>query len=56
MKLILGIKLFLVLCCQTTDSGQYRYEVKDLNDTTQTGVFYTKVKFSEGDTIKLTDY
>ena len=53
MKTIIGIKLFLVLCCQTTNEGQYRYEVKYLEDTTQTGVIFSGVHYSEGDTIKL---
>jgi len=53
MKTIIGIKLFLVLCCQTTNEGQYRYEVKSLEDTTQTGVIFSGTHYSEGDTIKL---
>lgn len=53
MKSILVIKLFLVLCCSTTDSGQYRYEVKNLEDTTQMGVIYTNRFYTEGDTIRL---
>jgi hypothetical protein len=53
MKTIITIKLFLVLCCQTVDNGQYKYDVKNLEDTTQTGVVYTSIRYSEGDTIKL---
>jgi hypothetical protein len=52
MKTIIGIKLFLVLCCQSVDNGQYKYEVKSLNDTTQTGVIFSGMHYSEGDTIK----
>jgi hypothetical protein len=53
MKTIIGIKLFLVLCCQTTNDGQYRYDVKSLGDTTQIGVIFSGIHYSEGDTIKL---
>jgi hypothetical protein len=53
MKTIITIKLFLVLCCQTVDNGQYKYDVKNLQDTTQSGVIYTSARYSEGDTIKL---
>jgi hypothetical protein len=53
MKSIIVIKLFLVLCCSSTDNGQYRYEVKNLEDTTQTGVVYTGTRYSEGDTIRV---
>jgi hypothetical protein len=53
MKSILIIKLFLVLCCSTTDNGQYRYEVKNLEDTTQTGIIYSNRVYTEGDTIRL---
>jgi hypothetical protein len=56
MKTIITIKLFLVLCCQSVNDGQYKYEVKSLEDTTQTGVIYTGMKYSEGDTIKLRSY
>ncbi len=52
MKTIIGIKLFLVLCCQTVNNGQYKYEVKSLDDTTQTGVIFSSTRYSEGDTIK----
>jgi len=52
MKTIIGIKLFLVLCCQTVNNGQYKYEVKSLEDTTQTGVIFSSTRYSEGDTIK----
>jgi hypothetical protein len=53
MKTIIGIKLFLVLCCQTVNDGQYKYEVKSLDDTTQTGVIFSGTHYLEGDTIKL---
>lgn len=53
MKTIITIKLFLVLCCQTVDNGQYQYEVKNIQDTTETGVVYTSIRYSEGDTIKI---
>ena len=53
MKSVIVIKLFLVLCCSSTDNGQYRYEVKNLEDTTQTGVVYTGTRYSEGDTIRV---
>jgi hypothetical protein len=53
MKTIITIKLFLVLCCSTTDSGQYKYEVKNLEDTTQTGVLYSNGVYQEGDTIRI---
>ena len=56
MKIILTIKLFLVLCCSTTESGQYKYEVKNLEDTTQTGVIYSNIRYVEGDTIKVKFY
>ncbi len=53
MKTIIGIKLFLVLCCQTVNEGQYKYEVKSLDSSKQTGVIFTTTHYSEGDTIKL---
>lgn len=56
MKTIITIKLFLVLCCHTVDNGQYQYDVKSLDDTTQTGVVFTGMKYSEGDTIKIVNY
>ncbi len=52
MKTIIGIKLFVILCCQSAKDGQYTYEVKSLNDTTQTGVVFSTTHYSEGDTIK----
>jgi hypothetical protein len=56
MKIMLTIKLFLVLCCSTTESGQYKYEVKNLEDTTQIGVIYSNIHYIEGDTIKVKFY
>ena len=53
MKTIIGIKLFLVLCCQTVSDGQYNYEVKTLDSTEQTGMIYSTAQYTEGDTIKL---
>ena len=52
MKTIIAIKLFLELCCQSSNDGQYKYEVKCLNDTTQTGYIHTNTRYFEGDTIK----
>jgi hypothetical protein len=56
MKTIIAIKLFLVLCCQTVSDGQYKYDVKNLQDTTQTGVIFSSKQYFEGDTIKLKTY
>jgi hypothetical protein len=56
MKTIIAIKLFLVLCCQTVDNGQYKYEVKSLEDTTQTGVIFSSTRYSQGDTIKFKSF
>ena len=56
MKTIITIKLFLVLCCHTANDGQYKYDVKSLEDTTRTGVIFTSRQYSEGDTIKLRTY
>jgi len=44
---------FVVLCCYSESETGYKYEVKNVKDTTQTGVLYSKAKFVEGDTIKL---
>ena len=51
MKTIVTIKMFLVLCCSNYDSSTYKYEVKNLQDTTSNGYVYTSIKYSEGDTI-----
>ncbi len=56
MKTIIGIKLFLVLCCQTVNDGQYKYDVKSLEDNKTTGVIFTTTKYSEGDTIRMQTY
>ena len=56
MKTIIGIKLFLVLCCQTIDNGNYKYEVRSLDDNKTTGVIFSTAQYSEGDTIKLQTY
>ena len=53
MKTIIVIKLFLVLCCQTFTDGQYKYEVKTLDSTEQTGMIYSTEQYTEGDTIKI---
>jgi len=45
--------LLLVLCCYSQNDGVYKYETKNLKDTTQTGTLYTKLKYTEGDTIML---
>jgi len=51
MKTIITIKMFLVLCCSSYNEGTYKYEVKNLQDTTKNGYIFTPVKYSEGDTI-----
>lgn len=51
MKTIILIKLFLVLCCSSNDNGQYKYEVKNLNDSTQIGYVHSNTRYIEGDTI-----
>jgi len=51
MKTIVAIKMFLVLCCSSYDNGTYKYEVKNLQDTTMSGYVYTPVKYTEGYTI-----
>ena len=44
---------FVILCCYTESTNGYKYEVKNLKDTTQTGVLYSKAKFTKGDTVRL---
>ena len=51
MKTIVAIKMFLVLYCSSYDNGTYKYEVKNLQDTTQSGYVFTPIKYIEGDTI-----
>ena len=51
MKTIILIKLFLVLYCSSNDNGQYKYEVKNLNDSTQIGYVNSNTRYIEGDTI-----
>jgi hypothetical protein len=51
MKTIVAIKMFLVLCCSSYNEGTYKYEVKNLQDTTVNGYVFTPVKYTEGDTI-----
>jgi hypothetical protein len=51
MKTIVAIKMFLVLCCSSYDGSTYKYEVKNLQDTTVNGYVFTPVKYTEGDTI-----
>ena len=54
MKTIIGIKLFLVLCCNTkTEDNGYSYEVKDLQNSNSYGTILTERKYLEGDTIKI---
>jgi hypothetical protein len=54
MKTIVAIKLFLVLCCQTsTNDNEYSYEVHELNNIKNTGIIYSKVKHNQGDTIRI---
>jgi hypothetical protein len=54
MKTIVAIKLFLVLCCQTsTNDKEYSYEVHELNNTENTGIIYSRVKHNPGDTIRI---
>lgn len=52
MKEIVIIKLFLVLCCDIDVNGTYTYEVKNVENPTETGVIGTNRKYSVGDTIK----
>jgi len=54
MKSVIFIKLFLVLCCDYQNQyGQYVYEVQEIGDERTSGVFYTNIKYTEGDTIQL---
>ena len=53
-KIIMKLGLFFViLCCYTESTTGYKYDVKNLKDTTQTGVLYSKAKFTKGDTVRL---
>lgn len=52
MKSII-VKLFLVLCCQTAENGQFKYEVRSLTDSEQVGSIYSNTRYFEGDTIKI---
>ena len=45
--------LLMILCCSSTENGVYKYETKNLKDTTQTGTLWSPVKYVEGDTVKL---
>lgn len=55
MKTILITKLFIVMSCYIQPKDEsYKYVVKQVNDTSYTGVIHTTTKYSEGDTIKLT--
>lgn len=49
MKTIL---VLVILCCDLPTDNGYKYEAKNLQ-TNQTGDFYTKVKYNEGDTVKI---
>ena len=54
MKSVVIIKLFLVLCCNTQNEyGQYVYEVKEIDNQKIGGVYYTHIKYNDGDTIQL---
>jgi hypothetical protein len=52
MKEIIIIKLFLVLCCDIDIDGAYTYEVKNVENHSETGIIGTNIKYSIGDTIK----
>jgi hypothetical protein len=45
--------LLLILCCYSEDKGVYKYETKNLKDTTQTGTLWSAQKYIEGDTVKM---
>lgn len=53
MKTIIAIKLFLVLCCQSSTDGMHIYEVKSLSDTATTGIIYSSATYYMGDTIAM---
>lgn len=54
MKTIITIKLFLVLCCQTSvNDKEYAYEVHELNNTKNAGTVYSRIKYNQGDTIEI---
>jgi hypothetical protein len=53
MKTTLLVKLFVVLCCyKQPQNDTFKYEVRDVSDTTYRGIIYSPTKYSEGDTIK----
>jgi hypothetical protein len=55
MKTILITKFFIVMSCYNQPKDlSYKYVVKQVNDTSYTGVIHTTTKYSEGDTVKLT--
>lgn len=41
-------------CYLQPKDDTYKYIVKQVNDSSYTGVIYTTTKYSEGDTVKLT--
>ena len=46
--------ILLILCCYSKeDGGGYKYETKNLKDTTQTGTLWSTFKYVEGDTVRL---
>lgn len=47
------IKIFIVLCCHSFDGERYHYEVKNMENPEETGDFFTKAEYNEGDTIKV---
>lgn len=46
------IRLFLVLCCYTTENGYYKYDVVDVKDSTFAGTLVSFNKYNKGDTVK----
>lgn len=54
IKAIAVVKMFIVLCCYTqSDTDRYKYEVRSIGDSTQTGIIFSFTKYQEGDTIKI---
>jgi hypothetical protein len=44
--------ILVIVCCDLPTDNGYKYEAKN-TQTNQTGDFYTTVKYSEGDTVKI---
>lgn len=53
MKEIIIVKLFLVLCCDFNINGAHTYEVKSLEDPTETGIVGSYRTYDIGDTIRV---